>query len=295
MYPDAIGGRLPGPAGVPLWQKKDAAPAPAPAKAAVATTMPPPTKDNDGRDVHEVTWPLFAASGSPQVKDVQQAPNLANCPVAAMLAALAATPTGQAQLKGMLSEATGSVTTDISGVPPSELANPPASAILKTSRYFTVKLPAGQVVVSDVLYTDDHDAGWTPFYMRDPKDQCLWASIVEKALAAQLGSYERIDAMGLSLNAFWEKVVGGKPRGFEVKADTPLAKIIEAASAGARVPTIGATRDTQADTSPVSGFHGYAILGMQKSSISLYDPAKAKHLLMSPADFRTAFQAVFYK
>jgi hypothetical protein len=193
----------------------------------------------------------------------------------------------------MLSESTGSVSTDISSA--GTLANPPATTILKTSRYVTVKLPAGQVVVSDVLYTDDHDAGWSAFYMRDPKDACIWASIIEKALAAQLGSYENIDALNLTANDFWQKIVGSKANGFEVKADTALSKIIDAAKAAPRIPTIGASRDGQSAVASVAPFHGFAMLGMQDSNIRLYDPAKAKQLLVSPADFRIAFQTVLYK
>lgn len=293
--PGAPGGRLPGPAGRPLWDRKTVSEAPAPAKAVVSTTMPPPTKDDDGRNVHEIEWPLYSSRGSPDFRDVQQAPNLANCPVAAILAALASTSTGQGLLTAMLGEATGSVTTDISKIPPANLAKAPATSILKTSRYFTVKLPAGQTVVSAVLYTDDHDAGWTPFYMRDPKDKCIWPSIVEKALAAQLGSYENFDALNITANDFWQKIVGSKPRGFEVKDDTPVSKIIEAASAAARVPTIGASRDSQSAVGAISPFHGFAMLGTQGSKIKLYDPAKAVQLSVSPEEFRTAFQAVLFK
>jgi hypothetical protein len=293
VNPGAVGGRRPGPAGMPLWDKKTVAPEAAPTKAVISTTMPPPTKDSDSRDVHEVTWPLFTSKSSPDFREVKQAPNLANCPVPAILAALAFTPTGHALLRGMLSESAGSVSTDTSAA--GDLANPPSSAILKTSRYFKVKLPAGQVVVSDVLYTDDHDRGWSPFYMRDPKDKCIWAAIIEKALAAQLGSYENIDALNLTANDFWQKIVGRKPNGFEVKADTALSKITDAAKAAVRVPTMGASRDSQSSVASISPFHGFAMLGMQDSKIRLYDRAKAAPLLVSPAEFRTAFQAVLFK
>ena len=66
--------------------------------------------------------------------------------------------------------------------------------------------------MSDVLYTDDHDAGWVvPFYMRDPSDQSIWAAIIEKAFAVQLKSYENFDALNITANDFWEKVT--KPTG----------------------------------------------------------------------------------
>lgn len=287
-----VAGRGPVPRGIPLWDKQTVTPAPAPGKAAIATTMPPPTKDDDGRDVHQVDLPLFSSQSSPLFGEVQQAPNLANCPVAAILAALAATSAGQAMLRGMVSESSGTVTTDISKA--GTLANPPGTTKIQTSRYFTVKLGAGKVVVSDVLYTDDHDRGWSAFYMRDPKDTCIWAAIVEKALATQLGSYDNFDALNLSANDFWQKIVGSKANAFEVKADTDLSKIVNAATAAGRIPTIGASRENAVIAS-ITQFHGYAMLGMQGSNIKLYDPAKAKQVLVSPADFRSAFQAVLFK
>ena len=292
MSPDAAGGRLPGPVGRPLWQKATVTQAPSPAKGVIATKMPPPTKDQDNRDVHEVKLPLYAGGG-PDFREVQQAPNLANCPVAAILAALASTGTGKGLIKGMLSETTGTITTDVSSA--GTLQNPPASTTIQTSRILTVKLPGGQVVVSDVLYTDDHDQGWSAFYMRDPKDKAIWASIIEKALASQLGSYENFDALNFTANDFWEKVVGSKPKGFEVKPDTDLTKIIDAAKESVRTPTIGASQANQTPIASISPFHGFAMLGMQDGKIKLYDPAKAKTLLITPADFRTAFQTILFK
>jgi hypothetical protein len=49
------------------------------------TVMPPPTNDHDNKDVHVVTLPLFRAA--PVFTQVKQAPGIANCPVAAILAA----------------------------------------------------------------------------------------------------------------------------------------------------------------------------------------------------------------
>ncbi len=292
LGPGIGGGRVPGPVGRTLWTKDPVSPSPAPSKAVVATVMPAPTNDSDSRNVHEVPWPLFA-SKTPAFRDVKQAPGLANCPVAAILAALASTATGQTLIKGMVSEGTGTVTTNISKA--GDLASPPGGAVVTSSRYYAVKVGGATVTVSDVLYTDDHDRGWSPFYMRDPQDKSIWASIIEKGLAAQLGSYENIDLLGLSANDFWEKIAGSKPDGFEVKADTPLSKIIEAAKASVRVPTIGASKADQSSIASISPFHGFAMLGMQDTKLKLYDPAKAALQFVSPTDFRTAFQAVLFK
>ena len=62
-FPGAVGGRVPGPIGRTLWDKQTPSPTPgAVAKAAKMTTMPPPTKDQDSKDVHVVTLPLYNSS-----------------------------------------------------------------------------------------------------------------------------------------------------------------------------------------------------------------------------------------
>jgi hypothetical protein len=262
-------------------------------KAVKNTSMPPPTKDNDSKDVHMVTWPLFAAR-SPALQEVKQAPGIANCPVASILAALAFTPAGRNILKRMVSETAATVVTDVSGLPKDTLSNPPAGNSLTSPRYFTVKLPGGSIDVSDVLYTDDHDSGWSPLYLRDPSEGSLWASVIEKALAVQLKSYENFDALNLTANDFWQMITGDAPGGIAIKDDTPLTDITRAASAAIRVPSIGASKPDSKDVKFVSEFHGFAMLGLEGSKIKLYDAAKAKTILLSPADFRHDFQAILF-
>lgn len=288
-----VGGRVPGPLG---FQVVLMAPGPVVAANQILTTMPPPTNDHDSRDVHEVKWPLFSGSDkSPVYTQVKQAPSIANCPVASVLAALAFTSFGRGFIQNMLSEKAGNVVTDLSGIPKGGLSNPPKGNTITSSRYFTVKLPGGSVIVSDILYTDDHDAGWSPFYMHDPRDQVIWAAIIEKALAVQLGSYENFDALNLTANDFWEKITGSKPGGIEIKADTPLATIIDAAKASVRTPTIGASKPDGNDVKFVSQFHGFAMIGVEGGKIKLYDPAEAKVILLAPADFRHDFQAILFR
>ena len=293
-FPGAVGGRVPGPIGRTLWDKQTPSPTPgAVAKAAKMTTMPPPTKDQDNKDVHVVTLPLYNSSKKgPAYDEVKQAPGIANCPVGAVLAALAFTPAGNSVIQRMVSEKTGNVLTDLSGLPAATLSNPPAGTTISSGRYFTVKLGGGSVDVSDVLYTDDHDSGWSPLYIRDPSDQSIWAAIIEKALAVKLGSYENFDALDVSANDFWEKITGVKPGVIEIKADTPLKDIIAAAEKSTRVPSIGASKPNAADVKVVTEFHGYALLGVQGSKIRLYDAAKTKTLLISPAEFRHDFLAI---
>ena len=283
-------GRLPGPLGFASILVMDTAVA----KLAVkTTTMPPPTKDHDNKDVHAVTTALF--KGTPAFSEVQQAPGIANCPVAAILAALAFTSVGQSYLKGLMSETTGNVVTDLSGLPPDTLTNPPQGNTISSSRYFTVKLPGGTVEVSDVLYTDDHDRGWSPFYMRDPGDQSIWAAIIEKALAVQLKGYENFDALDINANVFWQKITGTPPGQIDIKDNTPLATIIDAARASTRVPSIGASKPNGSDVKFVTEFHGFAMLGFENGKVKLYDPAKAKTILIAPADFRHDFLAILFR
>jgi hypothetical protein len=258
--------------------------------------MPPPTKDTDGKDVHVVTLPLFKSSKNvPAFDEVKQAPGIANCPVASMLAALAFTPVGQSVIQGMVTETAGNVVTDLSGLASGTLSNPPAGTSISSSRYFTVKLSGGSFEVSDVLYTDDHDSGWSPLYIRDPGDQVIWAAIIEKALAVKLESYENFDALNINANDFWEKVTGAKPGQIEIKPDTPLTTITDAVKASSRVPSIAASKPESTDVKFVTPFHGYAILGFQGSKIRLYDPAKAVTVLLSTADFRHDFLAILYR
>jgi len=295
------GGWAPQPIGT-LWDKQSNPPAAGPAtKAVKTTTMPAPTKDQDSRDVHVVLLPLFdPKTNAPSFTEVKQAPSIANCPVAAMLAAMAFTPDGQKIIAGIVPpEIPGDVVTDLSAA--GTLSNPPPGNALKSSRYFAVKLQGGSFEVSDVLYTDDHDRGWSPFYMRDPGDHTIWAAVIEKALAVKLGSYESFDDSDIPAEGFWEKVTGVKPGITEIKPDTPLSTITKAVSDSVRVPSIAASKGDPGNDIPLksgkflTAFHGFALLGFQGDKIRLYDPAEATTLLLSPAEFRDDFKAILFR
>jgi len=311
------GGRLPGPIGT-LWNDGGWVPGPigtwwdkqsnptasgTVSKAVKITPMPPPTNDQDSKDVHVVLLPLFDPNKKvPSFNEVKQAPAIANCPVASLLSAFASTPDGQKVIVSMVPpETSGNVLTDLSGVKAGVLSNPPTGNTLSSSRYFTVNLPGGPIEVSDVLYTDDHDSGWSPFYMRDPGDQTIWAAIIEKALAVKLGSYDNLDDSSIHAEDFWEKITGVKPGIIEIKPNTPLSTITDAVKASARVPSIAASKGDPGNDLPLRGgkfltaFHGFALLGFQGDKIRLYDPAKAETLLISPTDFRDDFKAILYR
>src|SRR5438874_12124899 len=105
--------------------------------------------------------------------------------------------------------------------------------------------------------------------MRDPNKDCIWAAIIEKALASKLGSYENFDALNFTANDFWEKITGVRPGAIEITKDTPLATI-EKAKASTRVPTIGASKPDSSDVKFVTEFHGFSMLGLKGSEIQLY-------------------------
>ena len=260
------------------------------------TKMPLPAKDQVTKDVREVTFPMFSSLGVPALEEVKQAPSIANCPVAAILAAHAFTAVGRTLIQGILSTTQGTVLTDLSALPPNTLANPPQGNTVSSSRYFTVKLSGGSIDVSDVFYTNDADSGWSLIYLHDPSDKSIWAAIVEKALAVKLdGNYESFMVLDLSANDYWEKITGVLPTGFDVLPNTSLTKIMDAANDSKLVPTIGASKNDSTDVNFVDPFHGYAMIGMQGSKIHLYDPAKAKKILLSPADFRHDFKAILHR
>jgi hypothetical protein len=265
----------------------------APDATAKVLKMPLPTQDDVTKDVRAVTFPRFNSSGRPALEDVQQSHHISNCPVASILAAHAFTAVGKTLIEGLVPAPTSAnVVTDLSDLPPDTLTNPPPDNKVTSSRFFTVTLPGGTREVSDVVYTDDADSGFSLLYMSDPSDRSIWAAMIEKALAVEIGSYENFDALPLSANDWWEKLTGVAPTGFSVTATTPLSQITAAAQASTTVPTIGASKDTLPIGDDITGFHGFAMIGMQGSNVHLYDPAKTIKILISPKDFRDKFQAV---
>ena len=318
------GGWAPHPIGI-LWDRQTQAPPSGTAtKAAGKTTpMPLPAKDGNSKDVHVVRAPRFDPQTKlPSYTEVKQAENIANCPVAAILAAYAFTKVGQPIIQNMITETSGKVLTDLSGLPAGTLSNPPGD--LTSDRYFTVNLPGavrvdlsgadklpgatqvtgkpgifdlagGSIDVSDVLYTNDGDGGsWSLIYLRDPGGQTIWASINEKALAVRLGSYENFDALNISANDFWNMVTGAQPAVIEIKPATSLKVITDAAQASVNAPTIGASKDV--GTKFVTQFHGFAMLGFQNGKIRLYDAEKGKEIPpISPENFRNDFKAILYR
>ena len=91
----------------------------------------------------------------------------------------------------------------------------------------TFDVPGGTIDVSDVLYTNDGDRdSWSLIYLRDPGGKTIWASIIEKALAVRLGSYENFDALGIHAESFWNMLTGAQPTIIEIKPGTPVASLM---------------------------------------------------------------------
>jgi hypothetical protein len=307
-----------------LWDRQSQSPPSGTVtKAASKTTpMPLPAKDGNPKDVHVVRSPRFDPQKKvPSYTEVKQAENIANCPVAAILAAYASTAVGRPITQSMISETSGKVLTDLSGIK-QVLTNPPGDT-LTSARYFTVSvpgavrvqlaagdkiagavpvsgkpntfdLPGGSIDVSDVLYTNDGDRdSWSLIYLRDPGGQTIWASIIEKALAVRLGSYENFDALNISANDFWNIVTGAQPAVIAITPTTPLNVITDAVKASVNVPSIGASKDS--GTKHVSEFHGFAMLGFKNGKIRLYDAEKAAEILITPENFRADFKNILYR
>jgi hypothetical protein len=264
--------------------------------------MPLPTVEaQPDRDVHVITWPLYHGK-DPALEEIKQAPGIANCPVGAILAAHAFTPVGRTILHNMVKEKLATVLTDLSRLPTGTLNNPPSGNSLTSTRFFTVDIPRVPKAppdppfeVSDVLYTNDSDSGWELLYLRDPAERAIWGSIIEKALAVRLGSYENFDALNLKVHQFWQLILGARPGQLDVDADTPLTKITDAARAATRVPSIAASNENARDVKFVTEFHGFAMMGLENSKIKLYDAAKPDKFSLSPTDFRHDFQAIFFR
>ena len=302
-----LGGRLPGPLQFKQVEVKGAA-----TKATRTVQMPAPWvhKDEHTRIV-KVDWPL--SKGMPAMNDVRQG-GVSNCPVAAILAALAHTEIGRKYLDGMITEYTGvPVKTVVSGAlmkmfedqsandAPGDYKTQEKEVI--SNRYFTVPFYKGEVHDTFyATYSDDFSksSNIELVFMRSPDNvNVLWPAVIEKACAFVLGSYAEMgNAHKHSVNEFWELLVGKKPDGFEITETTDFDKIRNAGNDAKRIPTIGATKEKLESSGnvapPVSAFHGHAILRMlDANTIEVFDP-NGRTIALSLADFRKHFLAVYY-
>lgn len=277
------------------------------AKAVVkSTTMPEPTRTSTTLQARAVTWDLFKKDPVPT--QVTQG-ELATCPIAAILAAMAHTAWGKGRIRDLVSEvqAKGAVETVLSKATLKQLTRKdideqPQPPKIVSDRYFTVKIKDPPVEVSDVLYVGYTDGSeLDPVYMQqrplaNPRAaaEVLWPAVIEKAYAAQIGDYETLDNYGpggTPSGAYWEVLAGSKPQVLAIGPKTDVSKIKAIAVAAAKSPAIGATRAT---ATKVLSEHGFAILGMAGAKIDLYDP-HGQEVKLSLDDFLTEFEQILYK
>jgi Calpain family cysteine protease len=292
-FEGTLGGRIPGPLD---FQQVDLGKTQTATKAVKELPMPPPAGGSSSIiQARSIGWDL--AKDTPSERDVKQG-ELANCPVAAILAAMAHTPGGRKRIDSLITEYVNTqvkttFSKEVLATLSAKLDDPdykrPEKEIL-AKRYFTVNL-GSSIEVSDVFYvkyTDGSDVNM--MYMDSPK-RALWPCVIEKAYAVKIGSYEDLDDdTKHTVNEFWTVLVGTKPDGFAIDENTDLTKISNAAKSAGTIPTIAASKE---DTTKVMSHHGFAVLGIQGSTIELYDP-HAKIEKLSLTDFRSSFNAMFF-
>jgi Calpain family cysteine protease len=287
------GGRIPGPLSFKQVDLSKNA-----TKATKPLAMPPPTSGSSTIiRAKAVDWKL--APKTPQPEDVVQG-ELANCPVAAILAAMAHTANGRTRIDSMITEFTGTTvkttfTAEILKTLSAKTKDdsdykPPVSEIT-SQRYFSVKLGSKEYEVSDVFYVEYSDGNDVKMvYMKSP-NEALWPCVIEKAYATLIGSYQELDDdQKHKVDEFWPALTGAKLQGFVVDDKTDISKITDAAKAAKTVPTIGASRD---DAKDVLDHHGFAILGMNGGKIEMYDPHGDKKIV-TPEVFRKNFQRIYF-
>ena len=289
-----IGGRLPGPLGFRQVNVTQGGAT----KAVRALTMPPPTKSSTIMRARTVPWNL--SKKKPVPDDVKQG-ELANCPLGAILAALAHTAIGKTHLDNIITEyISASVETtlpnDVMTLLSSEKQEggnsdyTPQVKTLRSNRYFTVTL-GNMIEVSDAFYVMGSNDTFADMVYMDSPTEALWPCVIEKAYAVKLKSYEDLDDSAKHpVEEFWAVLVGSKPGILIVDEKTDLEKIRNAAKAAPKIPTIGASRD---DAKKVDSDHGYAVLGIQGSMIQLYNPW-GKTETISLEDFRSNFERIYF-
>ena len=283
--------------GMPAVPKKVLA---APATAAVAKTytLPAPTLNvNKALKARRSTWKDTLPSRlSPN--DVQQQ-EILNCYFAATFAALANTSGGKALIGKIIQEKRGKIITTCHDYAFDGTRG--AAKKIESDRYFEVKFQRSKtIVVSDVLYMDDSDRNWNPRYMTSPND-VLWPCIAEVAYASFRGSYEKIDATNnLSINDFITDLIGPRFTLLHIKSGqrywsgksgklTPTHVRAACKNAGT-TPVVGASKTNAAS---VTGWHGYAVLGLSGSRARLYDPLTAKETTLDLKSLWKDFEALF--
>jgi len=249
--------------------------------------MPPPSHTGTTMQARKVAWPLY--KGKPSPEDIRQG-ELATCPIASILAAMANTAWGQTRIEQLTGKEISSVvTTTLSDDTVQQLnKNLEASGMpnqgkdVASDRYFGITISSPAIEVSDVLYVRDTDdaKNLDPVYMQalpqlnaEKAHRVLWPALIEKAYALRVGSYDVLDDYGTptspSVDSYWTVLVGSKPAKIVVKSGRDEAAIKAVAAAAKRSPAIAASREKP---TKLTSLHGYAIIGVNGNRIELRDP-----------------------
>jgi hypothetical protein len=248
--------------------------------------------------LQNVNVPLFAGEQNvPVPEDVVQGA-LNNCPVAAILAALA--HVAPETVSGMIARRSADVRSR-------RRSDPPDSFPYRTDRLYTVQFLGGHPVqVSSFLYY----TGGVIAYAHSPENRAAWMSYIEKAYAVFRGgsSYNRLNTttqlgQAPSLNQVMEDLAG--PYDFADLAENLMyrhnsdsAALTDAdvrqmlAQADQRV-TVAGSRDAGIPESVVSN-HAYTVLDQRRNTVYLRNPQGGPDaaVTFSFNEFKTIFRAV---
>jgi hypothetical protein len=214
--------------------------------------------------------------------------NIGNCYVAATLAAMANTDAGRRQITGMITPHKGAITTTCKKFKNDNTVGPQEQ--LKSNRWFSVSFKNTSIDVSDVLYHDDSDRDPNLIYMTTPgeKDRALWGAIIEVAYAKLKGGYDKIGGSQNTVNQFLAEFSAVKWTILDPANDR--AAIKKACRSAGKRPAFIASKTE--GTKTLSPFHGYAVLGMSGTKVSLWDPMQGKVKKIEFKDLLTEVQAV---
>src|ERR1700740_3703716 len=239
-----LGGRIPGPL---EFQQVDLGKSQTATKAVKELPMPPPAGGSSTViQARPVGWDL--SRDAPSERDVKQG-ELATCPIAAILAAMAHTAGGRKRIDSMITEyvhtqVKTTFSKDVLEKLSYKLAEPDYKRPEKeipSKQYFTVIL-GDPFEVSDVFYLKYSDGSDVNMIYMDSPKKALWPCVIEKAYAVKIGSYDDLDDDSKhTVNEFWTVLVGSKPDGFTVNENTDLTTISAAAKAAGTIPTIAAS------------------------------------------------------
>jgi hypothetical protein len=248
--------------------------------------------------LHAVNLPLFAGDpGVPAAEDVMQGA-LDNCPVAAILAALA--HVSPESVGGMIARSTADVRSR-------RRSDPHDSFPYRTDRLYTVQFRGGHPVqVSSFLYY----TGGAIAYAHSPDDRAAWMSYIEKAYAVFRGgdSYNQLGratqaGQALTTNTIMEDLAG--PYDFADMEENRLyrsgsesAPLSDAvlrdmlAQAGHKA-TIAASAGSGVPENVVPN-HAYTVLGRSRNTVSLRNPQGGSDAVVTFSfdQFKTIFRAV---